>query len=96
MFAFTPGEAEVLAYVTTNYSQMDFDEFVIEVVKETDPFKAVRKHGEALPMNSLDGVARNAVGFDMERIIRAEKQAEAGDYITLDRFADELRSPAAS
>jgi hypothetical protein len=95
-FDFTPGEAEILAYVMTNYSHMDFDEFVMAVVKETDPFKAVRKHGDALPMKTLDGVARDAVGFDLERIIRAEKQAEAGDFITLDQFADELRSNPAN
>jgi uncharacterized protein YwgA len=95
-FDFTPGEAEVLAYVMANYSHMDFVEFVAEVVKKTDPFKAVRKQREALPMDLLNGIARDTVGFDLEAIIRAEQQAEAGDYITFDQFADELRSSSAS
>jgi hypothetical protein len=93
-FDFTAGEAEVLAYVMAHYEHMDFDEFVLAVVKETDPFKAVHKQGDVLPMHQLDGVVRSAVGFDLESIIRAEKQAEAGEYDTLDQFADALRSAA--
>ncbi|MGH7619176.1 MAG: hypothetical protein ACREPM_18295 [Gemmatimonadaceae bacterium] len=95
-FGFTPGEAEVLAYVSDNYLDMDLEEFVQEVVKKTEPFKTVHKHGDQLPMEVLDGVVRDAVGFDLEKLIRAEKQAETGEGITLDQFADELHSRFAS
>lgn len=95
-FDFTPGEAEVLAYVEANYIDMDFNEFVSAVVKQTDPFKQVQRHGDVLPMNILDGAIAKTVGFDLEQIIRAERQAEGGEFVTLDQFADELRARSAS
>src|ERR1041384_3195216 len=39
-FGFSPGENEILGYVAANYLSMDLDEFIDDVVKRTDPFKA--------------------------------------------------------
>lgn len=92
VFGFTPGESEILGYVAANYMDMDLDEFIEEVVKATDPYKAVERDGERLPMHVIDGTVRDEVGFDLEALIQAEKQAEAGEYVTLSGLADELRA----
>jgi len=91
-FGFTPGENEILGYVATNYMDMDLDEFIEEVVKATDPYKAATREGERLPMHLLDGMAREEIGFDLEAVIRSEQQAEAGEYVTLSGLAGELRA----
>lgn len=91
-FGFTPGENEILGYVANNYLDMELEEFIELVVKETDPWKEVTRQGEKLPMDLVDGAARDEVGFDLEAVIRAEVQAEAGEYRTLAELSDELRA----
>jgi hypothetical protein len=77
VFGFTPGENEILGYVADNYLNMEIEEFIELVVKETDPCKEVTQEGEELPMHLVDGTVRDEVGFDLEAIVRAEQQAEA-------------------
>jgi uncharacterized protein YwgA len=91
-FDFSLGENEILGYVATNYLNMDLDEFIDHVVKETDPFKATGVQGERLPMDIVNGSAADESGFDLEAVIRAERQAEEGQYLTLAEFADGLRA----
>jgi hypothetical protein len=90
MFSFSLGETEILAYVAKNYLAMDIEEFIDSVVKNTDPFKQVIVHGEHLPMHIVDNTVRNGVGFDLERVAAAERQAEEGDFVTLGDLANEL------
>jgi hypothetical protein len=92
VFDFTLGENEVLRYVVDNYLDMDIDEFVDDVVKETDPFKAVDRQEEVIPMDIVDGTKRAEIGFDLERILRAERQAAEGNSMTLADFMNELRT----
>jgi len=92
VFDFTLGENEILAYVAENYRAMELTEFVRDVVKQTRPFKAQRRFHEPLPMDLEDNEGRNLVGFDLEAIARAERQAEAGDFRTARDFFDALRT----
>jgi len=92
VFDFSLGENEILAYVVENYRAMDLTEFVRDVVKQTKPFKAQREFHAPLPMELEDNAGRALVGFDLEAIIRAERQAEAGDFRTARDFFDSLRA----
>jgi len=95
-FTFTPGENEILAYVVENYLNMDLDEFIDQVVKETDPFKAVHRDGERLPMETIDGVRATEIGFGLEAVLRAERQAAEGQGMTLTEFSRVLRADLTS
>ena len=91
-FQFTPAENEILGYVAANYLTMDLDEFIDLVVKETDPFKAALVEGERLPMHLVNNTAAKEIGFDLEAVMRAERQADDGQFITLAEFADGVRA----
>lgn len=91
-FEFTLGENEVLRYIVDNYLEMDLPEFIDDIVKQTDPFKAVMRTGEDIPMHIVDGEKRDEIGFDLESILRAEKQAAEGEWVTLAEFANGLRA----
>lgn len=95
-YEFSLGENEVLGYVVKNYLSMDLSEFIDEVVKETDPFTEVDRHGEALPMHLVDNTMKSQVGFDLEAVLHAEQQAAEGEYKTLTQFGDELRAEIAT
>jgi len=92
LFGFTLGENEVLRYVVENYADMPIEEFIEDVVKETDPVKAVERQGDALPMEIVDGTMARVIGFDLERVLNAERQAAEGLAITLADFVNELRT----
>jgi hypothetical protein len=92
---FSLGEAEILAYVSENYADMDMQEFVDLVVKTTDPFTQVAREGDVLPMALVDNAVRREVGFDIERLAIAERQAAEGDCVTLAEFSNELRAQSA-
>ncbi len=92
VFEFTLGELEILGYVAKNYLDMDISEFIDDVVKESDPFKAVEREGELLPMERLDNTKRRELGFDLERVVSAERDAKEGKYLTLATFADAIRA----
>jgi hypothetical protein len=95
-FDFTLGETEILGYVTENYLEMEMDEFVELVVKTTDPFTQVAREGDPLPMEIVNNTVRTAIGFDLERLALAERQATEGDYITLAQFVNGVRARPAS
>ena len=95
-FSFTLGENEVLAYVSANYVQMPMREFLDDVVYETLPMKLSERRQAPLEMSVLDHTGSKAVGFDLERVLRAEQQAESGNYKTLRTFGDELRAAIAA
>lgn len=92
VFGLTLGENEVLRYIFDNYLKMELEEFIDDVVKATDPFKAVSRHGEELPMGTVDGEKRDEIGFDLEKVLRAERQAAEGEWTTLADFANDLRA----
>lgn len=91
-FDFTAGESEILAYVVENYLSMDLDEFIDDVVKETDAFKAATRQGESLPMHLVDNSRRNEIGFDLESVLLAERQNAEGLGVTLSEFSRALRT----
>lgn len=95
-FDFTAGENEILAYVVENYLSMDLDEFIEDVVKETEAFKAATRVGEVLPMHLLDNAGRTEVGFDLEAVLHAEQQAAEGLGVPLVEFSRALRTDLSS
>lgn len=95
-FEFSLGENEVLGYVADNYMDMELNEFIDLVVKETDPFTAVEAHGEPLPMQVVDNTMKARIGFDLEAVLQAERRVAEGDYKTLDRFGNDLRAEIAA
>lgn len=92
VFDFKLEENEVLAYVTANYLRMPMEELLWDVVYETKPMKAATQFHERLPMEIVDNEGRDLVGFDLARIIKAEEQAKAGEYLTAPQFLDALRN----
>jgi len=93
-FDFSLGENEVLAYVVANYLNMPMDELLWDVVYPTTPFKAgiAEGFGKPLPMELANSEGKRIVGFDLEAVIRAERQVEAGQYQIASDFFDGLRA----
>src|SRR2546427_146871 len=89
---FSLGEIEILDYVAANYLKMPMKELLEDVVYETSPWKARDRFREPLHMDLVDEEGKRLVGFDLEAIIKAELQAEAGDYTTAREFFDGLRA----
>jgi uncharacterized protein YwgA len=96
VFDFKLEENEVLAYVSANYLNMPMDELLFDVVYETKPMKAAKHLHERLPMEIVDNEGRNLVGFDLGRIIKAETQVRAGNFLTAAQFFDGLRNRIAA
>lgn len=95
VFDFTLGENAVLAYVVNNYLEMDTDELTEEVVKYTAPWQAAiarERFKERIPMEIVDGQGTKEVGFNLEAVMKAEKQAEEGDFLTAREYFDGLRN----
>ncbi|MEO7985981.1 MAG: Panacea domain-containing protein [Gemmatimonadales bacterium] len=79
LFTFAPTEDEIIRYVVQNYLTMGMEELINEVVYLTEPWKTkVGRKGDLLPMGVVDNAGRDAVGFDLEEVLRAEKEIEAG------------------
>jgi hypothetical protein len=94
-FDFTLGENEILAYVVANYLDMDMEELLEDVVYRTRPFReaaAKRRYDERIPMELEDNQGREAVGFDLEAVARAEQQAREGHFQSAQALFDGLRS----
>lgn len=99
IFDFTLGENEVLAYVVRNYLDMDTDELTEDVVKYTAPWRAAivsERLRERIPMEMEDGEGLKEIGFDLEKVIEAERQAESGDFLTAREYFDGLRNRIAA
>src|SRR5712691_2138022 len=67
-----------------------------DVVYETSPMKDAEVFRAPLRMELVDNEGRKAVGFDLEAVIRAERQAETGNHATLGAFLDGLRTRIAT
>jgi hypothetical protein len=93
-FEFTLGENEVLGYVVANYLDMPMDELLWDVVYPTPPFKAAvaEGFGSQIPMELANGEGKRLAGFDLEAVIMAERQVEAGEYVTAPSFFNALRA----
>lgn len=96
VFDFTLAENEILGYVAVNYLNMPMDELLNDVVYETKPLKVAVQFHQRLPMEIINNEGRNLVGFDLMRIIKAEQQARAGDFLTAAQFFDGLRNRIAA
>lgn len=95
VFDFTLGENEVLAYVVRNYLDMDTEELVEDVVYQTRPYREALSSGrlrEPIPMEIVDGEGRRELGFDLERVLKAERQAAEGHSLTSQEYFDGLRN----
>jgi hypothetical protein len=93
-FGFSLGESAVLDYVVKNYLDMNWEEFLHDVVYETLPMKRTKKKGEPLPMDLLNFQGSREVGFNIEEVLKAERDTTPGGTITLSEFLHELRAKA--
>lgn len=94
-FHFTLGQNAVLAHVTRNYVPMSRDELLQDVVYQTDSVKAAR-FGECLPMEMVDNRGREAVLFDLEEVLDAEKRARSGQLLTLTELMSAVQASISS
>ncbi len=95
-FDLTLGQNEVLAYVVKNYVPMAKKEFLEQVVYETAPMKAVERLKDPLPMDMVNNTGRNAVGFDLEDVLQAERRARTEPLLTLADFMSAVQAAVSS
>ncbi len=81
-FDFSAGETEILSYVARNYLRMPLKELLTDVVYETLPMKQTSRLDETLPMGASDNRGKDAVGFDLEEMLLAERQIDEGKFTT--------------
>lgn len=92
--SFSPAEREILEYVTRTYAQMPLDQLLNDVVYQTEPMKAAQR-GSRVPMADQNDAERNEIGFDLEQVLAAERDALQGNYMTGRDFFDALRATIA-
>lgn len=78
-FTLTAAEMEILRYVAANYLHMPMAELLRDVVYQTLPMQDTPMD-QRLPMNLLDNRGVDAVGFDLEEVLRAEAEIDAGNF----------------
>ena len=96
---FSLGENSVLGYVVSNFGEMDLDELILDFVYASRPYRAAlvrERFNERIPMEIVDNEGRGEVGFDLERAIGAERQADEGQFLTAKDYFDGLRSRIAA
>lgn len=92
--SFSPAEREILEHVTRTYARMPLDQLLNDVVYQTEPMKAAQR-GSTIPMADQNDVERNELGFDLEQVLVAERDALQGNYMTGRDFFDALRAAIA-
>lgn len=92
--SFSPAEREILGHVTRTYAGMPLDQLLDDVVYQTEPMKAAQR-GSTIPMADQNDAERNELGFDLEQVLAAERDALQGNYMTGRDFFDALRATIA-
>ena len=91
VFEFSLAQDEILGFVVETYLDMPMEELLDDVVYEVTPVKQAERIGQRLDMNLADNEGKREVGFDLEKIIHAERQAEEGNFLTAREYFDGLR-----
>ncbi len=81
-FDFSLGEAEILRYVALNYLSMPMKELLQDVVYLTTPMKENPPEGQDLNMDIMNNVGKEAVGVDLEEVLKAEAEIDNGKFAT--------------
>ncbi|HEX8695166.1 MAG TPA: Panacea domain-containing protein [Longimicrobium sp.] len=83
-------EKRILAHVRRTWASAPLDE-LLAAVYATEPMRqAVR--GKAVPMHLVNNAGRDELGFDLDEVMAARRDAERGDYLTAAEFFDALRA----
>lgn len=90
LLEFSPAQIEILSYIVKRYTKTPLKQLLDDVVYETEPMEKVQRRGDRLPMDEMNNVDRERLGFDLEKVIEAEK---GNDRLAKD-FFNELRSKA--
>lgn len=90
-YDFTLAEARVLEYVARTYLSTSARELCDEVVYKTEPMLKA-KPGKQLPMDQVNRMRGDGLGFDLERMLAGEESAAAGRVRPLRSATDELRA----
>lgn len=81
-FDFSAGEMEILRYVANTYLRMPMEELLEDVVYPSSPMRQTSRMEEVLPMDSVNNRGAREVGFDLEAVLRAEQEIDAGRFKT--------------
>ncbi len=90
-FDFSPAEAEVLRYVATTYLSKTARELCDDIVYKTQPMVEAEP-GKPLPMDRVNRVPGERLGFNLERMLAGEASVAAGRTRPLAELMDELRA----
>lgn len=90
-FDFSRAEAEVLGYVAATYLSKTARDLCDDIVYKTEPMLKA-KAGRALPMDMVNRVRGDQLGFNLERMLAGEASVAAGRTRPLAELMDELRS----
>lgn len=85
---FAPAELEILSFIVEKYMRTPLKSLLDDVVYETEPMKKVERRGQRLPMDEMNDVEKKRLGFDLEKVIEAER----GSHRPAKDFFDELRA----
>ena len=92
---FSAAEREILDHVRRTYAHLPLEQLLNDVVYQTEPMKAARR-GRRVPMVEQNNADRDEIGFDLEEVLAAERDALQGNYMTGRDFFDALRATIAS
>jgi len=90
VYSFTPAEREILEYVARVYLSTNLTDTLAHVYA-TEPMRAATR-GQPIPMELVDRRDRDAIGFDLEEVIAAERDIEQGNYTLASDFFNGLRA----
>jgi hypothetical protein len=81
-FEFSPEELEIVRYVAKNYLEMPMKELLDDVVYLTAPMLHEEAEGERLKMDLVNDTGTKAVGFSLSDVLQAERDIDAGHFVT--------------
>ncbi len=87
-------ESYILEYVIKNYSKVDLQTLLDDVVYETEPMKAMKKkdYGKKLSMDIVDNIDKDLYeGLNPEDIITGEKAVQEGKVRPLEEVFSALQ-----
>ncbi len=86
-----PVEIEIIKHTMKRYGHLSREQ-LLKLAYSSEPMDAVDDKGQALPMYVVDNMARDEFGFDLEELVRRERQMESGDYVSESDFFDAIQA----
>ena len=96
-YGFSPEEVLVLQYVCEEYSKLDLQALLEDVVYATEPMKdAQDRNGKQKPLNMeiVNGVRRNDLGIPFDELLRRSIDARNGAVMSVGEVREWLNTSA--